>query len=113
MKTSIHWRQTNIDQLSTEQPTDVHDVIFSHTLRSYEKLDYFQSRFFWQQEKRKYRLVKWSILCQPKDQEGLDIQNLDIQNTAVHRMWLYKLLTTDGTWQELIRNKYLGSKPLS
>jgi hypothetical protein len=27
--------------------------------------------------------------------------------------WLYKLLTTDGTWQQLIRNKYLGSKPLS
>jgi hypothetical protein len=23
------------------------------------------------------------------------------------------LLTTDGTWQQLIRNKYLNSKPLS
>jgi hypothetical protein len=34
-----------------------------------KKLDYFRSRFFWQQEvKRKYRLVKWSILCQSKDQ---------------------------------------------
>jgi hypothetical protein len=26
--------------------------------------------------------------------------------------WLFKLLTTDGTWKQLLRNKYLGSKPL-
>jgi hypothetical protein len=78
------------------------------------KLDYFRSIFFWQQEeKRKYRLAKWSILCQPKDQGGLGIRNLDIQNIALLSKWLYKLLTTDGTWQQLIRNKYLGSKPLS
>ena len=34
-----------------------------------EKLDYYRSRFFWQSDehKKKYRLVKWSILCQPKD----------------------------------------------
>jgi hypothetical protein len=41
---------------------------------------------------------KWSILCQPKDQGGLDIRDLDIQNTALLSKWLYKLLTTDGTW---------------
>jgi hypothetical protein len=74
-----------------------------------KKLDYFRSRFFWQQEaKRKYRLVKWSILCQPKDQGGLGIWDLDIQNTALLNKWLYKLLTTDGIWQQLIHNKYLG-----
>ena len=34
-----------------------------------EKLDYYRSRFFWQSDehKKKYRLAKWSILCQPKD----------------------------------------------
>jgi hypothetical protein len=79
-----------------------------------KKLDYFQSRFFWQQEaKQKYRLAKWNIMCQPKDQGGLGIRDLDIQNTLLLSTWLYKLLTTDGTWQQLIRNKYLGSKPLS
>ena len=26
--------------------------------------------------------------------------------------WLYCLLTTDGTWQQILRNKYLGPKPL-
>ena len=26
--------------------------------------------------------------------------------------WLYRLLTTDGTWQQILCNKYLGTKPL-
>jgi hypothetical protein len=79
-----------------------------------KKLDYFQSRFFWQQEERKkYCLAKWNILCQPKDQGGLGILDLDVQNTVLLSKWLYKLLTTDGMWQQLIRNKYLNSKPLS
>jgi hypothetical protein len=38
-----------------------------------KKIDYFRSRFFWQNDsqKRKYRLTKWSMMCQPKDQGGL------------------------------------------
>jgi len=47
--------------------------------------------------KRKYRLDKWDILCQPKDQGGLGIHNLDIK---------IKLLTTHGTWQ---KNKYYAT----
>jgi len=27
--------------------------------------------------------------------------------------WLFKLLTSDGTWQQILRNEYLGSKLLS
>jgi hypothetical protein len=40
-----------------------------------EKIDYFRSRFFWQNDsqKRKYRFHKWSMMCQPKDQRGLGI----------------------------------------
>jgi hypothetical protein len=87
---------------------------FAIPLGVLKKLNYFFSRFFWQQvAKRKYRLAKWSILCKPKDQGGLGIWDLDIQNTALLSKWLYKLLTTDGIWQQLIHNKYLGSKPLS
>ena len=70
--------------------------------------------FFWQSDehKRKYRLAKWSILCQPKDQGGLGIQNLELKNIALLSKWLYRLLTTDGTWQQILCNKYLGNKPL-
>jgi hypothetical protein len=37
-----------------------------------KRLDYFRSNFFWQSEenKKKYRLSKWNILCRPKDQGG-------------------------------------------
>ncbi|WVZ91839.1 hypothetical protein U9M48_037962 [Paspalum notatum var. saurae] len=77
------------------------------------KLDYFRSRFFWQgdEHKKKYRLAKWSILSQPKDQGGLGIHELGTKNIALLSKSLYKLLTSDGTWQQLIRNKYLGSTP--
>jgi hypothetical protein len=43
-----------------------------------KKFEFYQSRFFWQgnNNKQKYRLAKWDILCQPKDQGGLEIANL-------------------------------------
>ena len=62
--------------------------------------------------KKIYRLAKWSILCQPKGQGGLGIHNLELKNIALLSKWLYRLLTTDGTWQQILRNKYLGNKPL-
>ncbi|WVZ57739.1 hypothetical protein U9M48_008086 [Paspalum notatum var. saurae] len=74
-----------------------------------KKLDYFRSRFFWQcdERKRKYRLAKWDILCQPEDQRGLGIHGLDVKNTALLSKWLYNLLISDGTWQQILRNKFL------
>ena len=74
-----------------------------------EKIDCFRSRFYWQndQHKRKYRLAKWEILCQPKGQGGLGIHNLDLQNKCLLSKWLFKLLNEDGMWQELLRNKYI------
>ncbi|WVZ64587.1 hypothetical protein U9M48_014082, partial [Paspalum notatum var. saurae] len=41
--------------------------------------------FFWQcdDQKRKCRLAKWDILCQPKDQGGHEIHDLDIKNMAL------------------------------
>ena len=79
-----------------------------------KKLAYFRSRFLLQNDEhnRKYRLAKWDILCKPKDQGGLGIHNLELKNIALLSKWLYHLLTTDGTWQQILRNKYLGTKPL-
>jgi hypothetical protein len=50
-----------------------------------ERIDCFRSRFFWQggNHKKKYRLAKWDILCQPKDQGGLEIQNIDVKNKCL------------------------------
>ena len=77
-----------------------------------KKVDYLRSRFFWQsdQQKKKFRLAKWSILCQPKDIGGLGIKNIDIQNKCLLSKWLFKLLNEEGMWQQILRRKYLGNK---
>jgi hypothetical protein len=79
------------------------------------RLDYYRSRFFWQEdsEKKKYRLVKWSVICTPKDQGGLGIHDLQVKNTTLLGKWLYKLLTENGMWQTLLKQKYVASKALS
>jgi hypothetical protein len=63
-----------------------------------EKLTVSIEIFFFQNDsqKKKYRLMKWSIVCQPKDQGGLGIQNLEIQNQCLLSKWLFKLINEDG-----------------
>ena len=79
-----------------------------------KNLDHFRSRFFWQgsSDKHKYRLAKWDILCRPKGQGGLGILNLQLQNKCLLVKWLVNLLNTNGIWQTILTNKYLGSKSL-
>jgi hypothetical protein len=62
---------------------------------------------------KKYRLTKWSIICQPKDQGGLGIQNIEFQNQYLLGTWLFKLFPEDGLWQIIIRNKYLTNQIIS
>jgi hypothetical protein len=71
--------------------------------------------FFWQgdEEKRKYRLTRWNIICRPKDQGGLGIEVLDLKNKSLLSKWLFKLLNDEGVWQELLQSKYLSQKILS
>jgi hypothetical protein len=78
-------------------------------------LDYYRSRFFWEREdnKKKYRLTKWNIICRPKEQGGLGIEVLELKNKCLLAKWLFKILNEPGVWQELIKNKYLHSQTLS
>jgi len=77
-----------------------------------KKLDFYRSRFFWQcdENKRKYRLAKWSILCKPKILGGLGITNLETHNRRLLSKWLYKLLNEEGIWQNLLRKKKLETQ---
>ncbi|WVZ88220.1 hypothetical protein U9M48_034764 [Paspalum notatum var. saurae] len=79
-----------------------------------KKLEYFRKRFFWQndQHKKKYHLIKWDQIRQPKEQGSLGIIDLEIQNKCLLSKWRFKLANEEGMWQSLIRNKYLQSKPL-
>jgi hypothetical protein len=80
-----------------------------------ERLDYYRSRFFWQSEehKKKYRLAKWNILCQPKEVGGLGIKNLHIQKRCLLSKWLFKLINEEGIWQNLLRKKYLKNETIA
>ena len=63
--------------------------------------------------RKKYRLAKWNIVCRPKDQGGLGIEIIGIKNKCLLSKWLFKLLTEEGVWQELLHNKYIGDKTLA
>ena len=81
-----------------------------------KRLDFYRSRFFWQIDelKRKYRLAKWDIICRPKDQGGLGIENLEAKNICLLSKWLFKLSSeTEATWAHILRNKYLYAKTLA
>jgi hypothetical protein len=40
---------------------------------------------------KKYHLVRWPDVCQPKDQGGLGISNLEYRNTSLLCKWLWRL----------------------
>ena len=60
-----------------------------------KRLDFYRSRFFWQSDeaKKKYRLARWDIMCRPKDQGGLGIENLEVKNRCLLSKWLYRIST--------------------
>jgi hypothetical protein len=51
-------------------------------------------------------------MCQPRDQGGLGIQNLEIQNECLLTKWLFKLINEDVLWQTILRNKYLSNQTI-
>ena len=81
-----------------------------------KRLNFYRSRFFWQidENKDKYRLAKWEMICRPKDQGGLGVENLEVKNRCLLSKWLYRLsVETEGVWLQLLRNKYLYAKSLA
>jgi len=64
-----------------------------------KKLNHYRSRFFWQggSDKKKYHLAKWDILCRPKDQGGLGVIDLEVQNKCLLSKWIVNLLNSEGT----------------
>ena len=79
-----------------------------------KRLDNIRSRFYWQgdETKRKYN-GKVGFVVPTKDQGSLGITNLAIKNICLLSKWLFKLLNEDELWQQILCNKYLGSKSLT
>ena len=62
-----------------------------------KRLDFYRSHFFWQgdENKSKYRLARWDVICRPKDQGDLGIENLEVKNRCLLSKLLYRLLVQD------------------
>ena len=65
------------------------------------------------ENKKKYHLVSWQNVCLPKDCGGLGVLDLETMNISLLCKWLWKHENTDGTWQEMLRKKYLQKQTLA
>lgn len=56
----------------------------------HKKMDSIRAKFLWQEteEKFKYHMAKWDMVCRPKDQGGLDIINTRIMNECLLVKWI-------------------------
>jgi hypothetical protein len=79
-----------------------------------EKIDYYLSMFFWQNDsqKKKYRVTQWDIIYQPREQGGLGVLNIEVQNKCLLSKWLFKLINKDGLWQKILRKNYLSNQTI-
>jgi hypothetical protein len=51
-----------------------------------------------------------TIICRSKDQGGLGVIDLELQNECLLNKWIFNLINSDGAWKQLLRNKYMQSK---
>ncbi|WVZ62710.1 hypothetical protein U9M48_012421 [Paspalum notatum var. saurae] len=77
-----------------------------------KKLEYLN-----EQHKKKYRLVKWTILCQTKYQGDLGIQNLDTQNKGLMKvkdifLEMGKFKLNDGSQIRFWQDRWMGNRTL-
>lgn len=80
-----------------------------------KRLDFFRARLVSQEKEgvRKYHLVNWLYVFQPRDQGGLGVIKLDIKNISISCKWIWRLENEAGDWQNMIKAKYLNKKTLS
>jgi hypothetical protein len=71
------------------------------------KIDKIRQNFFWkgedgQRNKGRICLVKWSLLCKPKELGGLGIHDLNRFGRVLHQWWFWYQWTDDSKpWQGL------------
>jgi len=72
-------------------------------------LDKQRRSLFWQGggTKKKYHLVKWSVICLSKQKGGLGVKDIFKMNISLLSKWWWKLEKEDGLWQTLVKKKYL------
>lgn len=73
------------------------------------ELDKQRRTFFWQvgSTKRKYRLLKWELICKSKKKRSLGIKDIRKMNISLMCKWWWRLENGKGLWQDIIKAKYL------
>lgn len=52
---------------------------------------------------RKINWVKWSLVCQPKENEGLGVRDVCLMNLSLLGKWRWMLLCGEKTlWKEIL-----------
>jgi hypothetical protein len=77
---------------------------------THDGFDKHGGSFYWNDadNKHKYRLVKWKIMCRPKNLGGLGILNTSVMNKCLILKWWRRIMTSGpGTlWFLLLKAKY-------
>ena len=72
--------------------------------------DKHKGDFYWNaaDNKQKYRLVKWQLMCRPKNLGGLGIINTLVMNKCLLIKWWWKIMTTgaESLWYSILKAKY-------
>ena len=74
-------------------------------------MDTIRANFLWQgaEDKFKYHMAKWEMVCRPKDQGGLGIINTRIMNDCLMVKWIWKIFQEpDELWFKFLKAKYMG-----
>jgi hypothetical protein len=61
---------------------------------------------------RKNYLMGWKSVCQPKDDVGLGLLDLRCMIIILLVKWMWRLESSNGLWQKIIKEKYLKKIPL-
>ena len=58
--------------------------------------------------RRKYRLVKWKLMCRPKNLGGLGIINMSVMNKCLMIKWWWKIMSSGASslWYSILKAKY-------
>ena len=75
--------------------------------------DKHRGAFYWNaaDNRRKYRFVKWKLMCRPKNLGGLGILNTSIMNQCLMIKWWWKIMSAEDQplWLSILKAKYFPS----
>ena len=75
--------------------------------------DKHRGAFYWNaaDNRRKYRFVKWKLMCRPKYLGGLGIINTSIMNQCLMIKWWWKIMSAGDQplWLSILKAKYFPS----